>query len=177
LLRERRKKSGATQVALVGYTNAGKSTLLNRMASAEVFAENLLFATLDPTSRAMELPNGRQILLTDTVGFIQKLPTTLIDSFKATLEEIAEADLILTIVEASHPNRLEHLEVIKGLFKQLGLENYPSLLVFNKIDLLNEEELNSLKKSFPMAEFVSAYQKSYLDILTKQIIEKLADNV
>ncbi len=174
--RRLRKQNKMPLVALAGYTNAGKSTLFNKLTGSDVLAEDKLFATLDPTIRQVNTEKNN-FLLSDTVGFIQKLPTTLIDSFKATLEEIAEADLILTIVEASHPNRLEHLEVIKGLFKQLGLENYPSLLVFNKIDLLNEEELNSLKKSFPMAEFVSAYQKSYLDILTKQIIEKLADNV
>lgn len=172
LQRRLRKQNKMPLVALAGYTNAGKSTLFNKITGAEVLAENKLFATLDPTIRQVYSNDG-SFLLSDTVGFIQKLPTTLIDAFKATLEEIMEADLILIILEASHPNRLEHLSVIKDIFKQLGLENYPNLLVFNKIDLLPSEDLASLQKTFPDAQFVSAFSKSGLNILIKKITEKV----
>jgi GTPase len=171
LQRRLRKQRQIPLAALAGYTNAGKSTLFNALTHSEVLVENKLFATLDPTIR--QVNNEQPFLLSDTVGFIQKLPTTLIDSFKATLEEISEADLILVVIEASHPNRLEHLQVIEDIFKQLGIEDYPRLLVFNKVDLLNQTEREKLGDLFPKAVFVSADKKLGLNELEAIIKEKL----
>lgn len=140
LHRERRKKSGVFQVALVGYTNAGKSTLLNRLTKSEVYAENQLFATLDPTSRSMELPSGREIVLTDTVGFIQQLPHDLVAAFRATLEEVLEADLVLHVVDASSPMRAEQMRVVDEVLAELGAEGKPRITVYNKMDLVTQAE-------------------------------------
>src|SRR5690606_9229190 len=111
--RSNRKRSGIPVIALVGYTNAGKSTLLNAITEANVYIADQLFATLDPTTRKVDLPSGKNALLTDTVGFIQKLPTTLVAAFRATLEETVEADLLLHVVDISHPNVVEHIEAVE----------------------------------------------------------------
>jgi GTP-binding protein HflX len=171
LQRRLRKQRQTPLAALAGYTNAGKSTLFNALTGSGVLVENKLFATLDPTIR--QARTEKSFLLSDTVGFIQKLPTTLVDSFKATLEEISEADLIVQVLEASHPNRLEHLEVIEAIFKQLGIQDYPKLLVFNKVDLLSETEKDKLKATFPEAIFVSADKRTGLDELTANIEKQL----
>src|SRR5690606_19432231 len=113
LYRERRKKTGVYQLALVGYTNAGKSTLLNRLTGADAYVENQLFATLDPTSRSLKLPNGREVIVTDTVGFIRNLPHDLVAAFRATLEEVKEADCILHVVDSSSPVRDEQMRVVR----------------------------------------------------------------
>ncbi|MBR5234260.1 MAG: GTPase HflX [Clostridia bacterium] len=134
LLRERRKKNAVTTVAIVGYTNAGKSTLLNALTDAGVLAENKLFATLDPTSRALRLPDGRTVLLVDTVGFISRLPHDLVEAFKSTLEEVVYADLILNICDASDPAFEEHLSVTKRVVNELGASDKPMLTVYNKCD-------------------------------------------
>lgn len=134
LLRERRKKNAVTTVAIVGYTNAGKSTLLNALTNAGVLAENKLFATLDPTSRALKLPDGRTVLLVDTVGFISRLPHDLVEAFKSTLEEVVYADLILNICDASDPSYEEHLSVTKRVVGELGASDKPMLTVYNKCD-------------------------------------------
>lgn len=134
LLRERRKKNAVTTVAIVGYTNAGKSTLLNALANAGVLAENKLFATLDPTSRALKLPDGRSVLLIDTVGFISRLPHDLVEAFKSTLEEVVYADLILNICDASDKEVEEHIKVTKGVVSELGASDKPMLTVYNKCD-------------------------------------------
>lgn len=134
LLRERRKKNAVTTVAIVGYTNAGKSTLLNALTDAGVLAENKLFATLDPTSRALKLPDGRTVLLVDTVGFISRLPHDLVEAFKSTLEEVVYADLILNICDASDPAFEEHLSVTKRVVNELGASDKPMLTVYNKCD-------------------------------------------
>ncbi|GAA3404672.1 GTPase HflX [Paenibacillus hodogayensis] len=135
LHRVRRKKSGVFQVALVGYTNAGKSTLLNRLTQADVYAENQLFATLDPTSRALQLPNGQEVVLTDTVGFIQNLPHDLVAAFRATLEEVCEADLIVHVVDGSSDMQDAQMRVVDDVLRELGAHGKPTIVLFNKSDL------------------------------------------
>lgn len=134
LHRRRRRSSGLPLVALVGYTNAGKSTLINAVTAANVYAADQLFATLDPTTRRVQLPDRREILLTDTVGFIQKLPTTLIAAFRATLEEVIEADLLLHVVDASHPNAAQHIEAVEDTLAEIDASSMPRILVLNKTD-------------------------------------------
>lgn len=144
LHRERRQKSGVVQVALVGYTNAGKSTLLKQLTAADVYIENQLFATLDPTSRTMELPSGKEVILTDTVGFIQNLPHDLVASFRATLEEANEAHLILHVVDASSDMRDEQMKVVETILQQLGAADKPQIVLFNKKDACTPEQLEML---------------------------------
>jgi GTP-binding protein HflX len=134
--RNQRRKSELPVVALVGYTNAGKSTLLNRLAGAEVYVANQLFATLDPTTRRVELPGGHLALFTDTVGFIQKLPTGLVAAFRATLEEIAEADMLLHVLDITHPNVQAQAEAVLRTLEELNADHIPVLTVLNKIDRL-----------------------------------------
>jgi GTP-binding protein HflX len=136
--RQGRRRSGTPQIALVGYTNAGKSTLLNKLTRSEVLAEDKLFATLDPITRKLHLPGGADVLLTDTVGFIQRLPTHLIAAFRATLEEVTEADLLLHVLDASHPNAMEHLNAVLEVLAELGAGEKPMLTVLNKVDALED---------------------------------------
>ena len=135
LYRRRRKEQGLSIVAIVGYTNAGKSTLFNAMTRADSLVEDQLFATLDPLTRKGRLPSGREFLLTDTVGFIHKLPHTLVAAFRATLEELAEADLLLHVVDVTHPNCAEQAQVVERTLREMGLAAKPSLVALNKIDL------------------------------------------
>lgn len=137
--RAQRERSGVPLVALVGYTNAGKSTLLRALTGADIYVADQLFATLDPTTRRVDLPSGRNMLLTDTVGFIQKLPTTLIAAFRATLEEITEANLLLHVVDATHPNVLQHIETVEDTLAEIEMPAVPRILVWNKTDLLPED--------------------------------------
>ncbi|MBK9749841.1 MAG: GTPase HflX [Chloroflexi bacterium] len=132
--RTQRERTGVPLVALVGYTNAGKSTLLRALTGADVYIANQLFATLDPTTRRTDLPSGRQALITDTVGFIQKLPTTLIAAFQATLEEIKDADVILVVADVNHPNVLQHLETVEDTLAEIDVPPVPRVLVWNKVD-------------------------------------------
>ncbi|TKI55134.1 GTPase HflX [Brevibacillus antibioticus] len=138
LHRERRKKNNVFQIALVGYTNAGKSTILNKLTNANTLQEDKLFATLDPTTRQLELPSGLDVLLTDTVGFIQDLPTSLVAAFRSTLEGVKEADLILHVVDSHHPDFQVHMEVVDKILRELKAEEIPHLVVFNKADMLVE---------------------------------------
>jgi GTP-binding protein HflX len=135
----RREGNEVATVALVGYTNAGKSTLLNALAGADVFAADMLFATLDPTSRAVALPSGQQVVVTDTVGFINKLPHDLVDAFRATLEEVLRADLLLDVVDASDPNFVAQQAAVQQVLNELGAGDKPRITVFNKIDLLDAD--------------------------------------
>ena len=143
-------------MAIVGYTNAGKSTLLNRLALAESLEEDKLFATLDPLSRKVELPGGQSMIITDTVGFIQDLPHHLVAAFRSTLEEAAEADLILHVVDASNPEFSIHMEVVDEILEELGAATLPRITVFNKMDQVQEEPVASVNG--PML-YISALQK------------------
>jgi len=161
--RQRRKRSDLPIISLVGYTNAGKSTLLNTLSSARVAAEDKLFSTLDPITRKIQLKGGQEVLLTDTVGFIQKLPTSLIAAFRATLEEAEEADLLVHVSDISHPNRSEHCHAVNEILANLGLKQKPKIGALNKIDLLPEaylahedESLIKLMDQFDQAIFCSA---------------------
>ena len=136
LYRYQRKRAGVPIIALVGYTNAGKSTLMRRLTNADVLVENQLFATLDPTTRRVRLPGGASALLTDTVGFIQKLPAQLVAAFQATLEELAEADLLLHVVDITHPDAAQQSQAVDETLAELGLQNKPCIVALNKIDRL-----------------------------------------
>ncbi len=155
--RQGRKRHQWPVAAVVGYTNAGKSTLLNLLTGADVVAENRLFATLDPTTRSLVLPNKQRVLLTDTVGFLRKLPHTLIESFKATLEEVSEADLLIHIADLSHPRVDDQMEAVEGVIKELDAFGKQTLIVFNKIDKLQNHELaETYVKRFPGSVAISA---------------------
>ena len=147
LQRERRRKDGFVTCAIVGYTNAGKSTLLNKLTDAGVLAEDKLFATLDPTARALKLPDGRTVMLVDTVGFLSRLPHLLIDAFKSTLEEAVSADLLLLLCDASDPGCEEKLETGRELLKELGAENKPVITVYNKCDIAESAYLMPVSRN------------------------------
>lgn len=180
LYRERRRQSGIPVVALVGYTNAGKSTLMNVLSGAQVHVENRLFATLDPTTRQLTLPGGQHILLTDTVGFIQKLPTQLVAAFRATLEEISEADLLLHVLDITHPNAQEQAQAVEATLKELGVGDTPVVTVLNKIDRIEgmqTTEVEQLAQELGMpGDYVaiSAQQGWGLDSLQTRIESALA---
>jgi GTP-binding protein HflX len=175
--RTRRKESNIPVVSLVGYTNAGKSTLLNQLSDADVYVANKLFATLDPTTRRVELEEGQQILVTDTVGFIQKLPTTLVAAFRATLEEIAEADLLLHIVDITHPHAMSQAQAVHNTLQEIMAEDIPLVPVMNKIDrLANPQIAQQALASFPNAVAISALTGEGIDQLLKTIQDKLFES-
>ncbi len=140
LYRRQRQRAGIPIVAIVGYTNAGKSTLMRALSGAEVVAEDKLFATLDPVTRRLRLPSGQQVLVTDTVGFIQKLPTELVAAFRATLEELDEAELLMHVVDIAHAQAYEQAQTVDGSLAGLGLADRPRLLALNKLDLLSDAD-------------------------------------
>ena len=171
--RETQSKNRLNQfkVALVGYTNAGKSTLMKTMSGADVLIKNQLFATLDTTIRTVKLDNSHTILLSDTVGFVRKLPHHLVASFKSTLKEVVDADLILIMLDASSNEVLDHFNTIIEVLKDLGAERHPSLIILNKIDHQNfENKMSYLKNTFPEAIFISALNKLMIDSLNNKII-------
>jgi len=172
LHRGRRKKTGAYQVALAGYSNAGKSTLLKQLTDADVYIENQLFATLDPTSRVLKLPSGKEIILTDTVGFIQNLPHSLVAAFRATLEEVCEADLILHVVDTSSDMRMEQMRVVDDVLHELGADGKEQLILFNKIDLCTSEEAELMTAAGDSIR-MSAYRREDLDKLVHKIQDML----
>ena len=169
-MRKRREKDSVQTVAIVGYTNAGKSTLMNALTDAGVLAENKLFATLDPTSRALILPDGRQVMLIDTVGFIRRLPHKLVEAFKSTLEEAASATLVLNVCDASDEHAAEHLEVTKRLLSELGYEDKPIISVMNKCDKVGD--IYSMH-TFGKTVMISALQKKGFDELLDMILKEL----
>ena len=193
---QRKERNRLVRVALVGYTNVGKSTLMNTLAKVDVFAENKLFATIDSTVRKLVLGNI-PFLLTDTVGFIRKLPTTLIESFKSTLDEIREADILLHVVDISHPTFEEQIDVVKSTLAEIGAGGKPTVLIFNKMDLFKPESeeglddhlateedriknLERLKSSYLNKEteqvvFISAQHKENIAELRETLIKQLAD--
>jgi len=172
---QRRQRSAQFKVALVGYTNAGKSSILRAMANdGEVFVEDRLFATLDPLTREVEVGDGYTVLLTDTVGFIRKLPHHLVASFRATLAEAREADLLLHVVDVSHPSWEEHREVVDEVLADLGLQSRPGLLVCNKMDAVPADVREGLRERVhnlvPEAVFVSAHETGGLDPLREALV-------
>jgi GTP-binding protein HflX len=175
--RAQRRRSGIPVVALVGYTNAGKSTMLNRLADADVYVADQLFATLDPTTRRVTLPSGRAVLFADTVGFIQKLPHSLVAAFRATLEEIGEASLLLHIVDASHPDAEQQIRVVERTLKdELGLSHIPVITVLNKADAVEQgeaERLDALLKTRPQSLATSARLGTGIDRLLSAVEETL----
>ena len=191
--RSRRAKGKVPVASLVGYTNAGKSTLLNALTGSEVLAENRLFATLDPTTRRLRFPKERELILTDTVGFIRSLPKELMEAFRATLEELEEADLFLHVADASHPELELQLKAVDDILIQLELRDTPRILVLNKIDALPPEpeearlvpdslddqcrasSLSVLKECHPHAFFISARTGEGLDTLSRAIAERVID--
>jgi GTPase len=166
---QRKAREGQLRAGLVGYTNAGKSSILRGLSGAEVFIEDRLFATLDPTTRAVEVGEGATALVTDTVGFIRKLPHHLVASFRATLEEAAESDVLLHVVDASHPSWEEQREVVDEVLTDLGLAEHPTVLVFNKTDRLTHDEEQALRERMQSsglrAVFASTYEPGGLDAL------------
>ena len=170
---QRGNRGSLVRVSLVGYTNVGKSTLMNLISKSDVFAEDKLFATLDTTVRKIVVEN-LPFLMTDTVGFIRKLPTQLIESFKSTLNEITESDLVLHIVDISHPNYEDHIESVNIILDQIKCSEKPSLMVFNKIDKISNKELAGLKFGLNgNKEYISAFKKINIDSLKKKIYSEV----
>ncbi len=172
LQRKSRARSGVFRVALVGYTNAGKSTLLNALTGAGVLSADMLFATLDSTTRRMELPEGRQVTVTDTVGFINKLPHGLVEAFKSTLDEVNEADLLLYVTDASAGQREAQMQSVREVLGEIGAVDRPSVLVFNKCDLVESDDQRALMKRYPDAALTSATTGEGMDALVARIAEE-----
>lgn len=169
--RKRRQKSDVPNVAIVGYTNAGKSSLLNKIANSDVLAEDKLFATLDPTTREIHLPNGAKILATDTVGFVRKLPHNFIEAFKSTLEEAVLADLLIHVVDASSPNALAHIKTTEKVLAELGASEKRSILILNKCDMVDFDNVDfrMLKFEYPDAIEASVLKGQGLDLLLSRL--------
>src|SRR6266540_1545054 len=171
--RRGRERAGVPAVALAGYTNAGKSTLLNRLSGAGVLVEDKLFSTLDPTTRRLDLPDGRSATLTDTVGFIAKLPHDLVEAFKSTLEEVGHADLVMHMVDASQPDPAGQIEAVRAVLAEVGAADVPELLVLNKIDMVDDLSRARLARQFPGAPQISAVTGEEVDRLLLDVSARL----
>jgi GTP-binding protein HflX len=176
--RKQRTDEGICQASIVGYTNAGKSSLLNALSGASVLAEDKLFATLDPTTRRIELPDGQPLLITDTVGFVRNLPHRLVESFKATLEEAVLADFLIHVLDASSPEIFSLYETTVNVVKELGAGEKTSIIVLNKIDLIDVDRLHELGSHFDgNSVFISAHSGEGLDKLIHRISDMMVDRV
>lgn len=170
-INRRKNRKNAFRASLIGYTNVGKSTIMNLLSGADVLVENQLFATLDSTVRRVTLDAGHEILLSDTVGFIRKLPHHLIASFKSTLDETIEADVLLHVVDVSHPAFQEQIQVVNEVLQEIGAGEKPVLMIFNKIDLLEEKAgIPALKRQFPHSVFISAARQIRIEFLKKELV-------
>ncbi len=170
LSRKKRENSELPSLAIVGYTNAGKSSLMNKLSDAKVLVENKLFATLDPTTRRISLPSSAELLLTDTVGFVRRLPHSFIEAFKSTLEEAVHSDVLLHLVDASSPDALEHIKTTKAVLKELGASEKQSIVVFNKIDKITDDfALYALRAQYPEGVAISLKTGEGLDLLLQKI--------
>jgi GTP-binding protein HflX len=171
--RANRKRTGIPNVAIAGYTNAGKSSLLNRMTQAGVLVEDALFATLDATVRKSVTPTGRAFTLTDTVGFVRNLPHELVEAFRSTLEEVGQADVIVHVVDASHPDPGAQLSTVRGVISDVDASDVPEIVVFNKIDSIDDATVLQLRGIEPAALFVSAHTGEGVDALLERIDSEL----
>jgi GTP-binding protein HflX len=177
-IRKRRKEKAIPSVALVGYTNAGKSTLLNALTEAGQTVHDGLFTTLDPLSRSMKLPNGQNVVISDTVGFLHDLPHNLIEAFKATLEEVIEADVLIHVLDVSHSRISQHNQAVAEVLKELGVEDKPMITVLNKIDRLNDQSwLGQIKNEFSGSIAISAKTRQNLEELLGKIQNRFAENL
>lgn len=172
--RKKRKKTGIFTISMVGYTNAGKSTLLNTLTNADVFVEDKLFATLDPTTRRLVLPNRQTVVISDIVGFIKNLPHQLIAAFRSTLDSIREADLLLHIIDVSHSNFREQIKAVEEVMSEIGVAEKNRVNVFNKIDRMSEIEIARLKREFPKGIFISALKGDSIGDLINEIKDRVS---